>query len=108
MAAEELKPNNTNFSAINKPASAVRAFSNSEKRKCSHGNGKEGSVEATSCPQGEHVSELQPRAAEWWVVWPVGRRQALCLGFKFKLGVYNRLSIHGNEPLFLFGDIVPV
>ena len=76
MAAEKLKPNNTNFSAINKPASAVRAFSNSEERKCSHGYGKEGSVEATSCPQGAHVSEFQPRAAKWWVVWPVGKRLA--------------------------------
>lgn len=76
MAAEKLKPNNTNFSAINKPASAVRAFRNSEKRKCSHGNGKEGSVESTSCLQGEHVSEFQPRVAEWWVVWLVEKRQA--------------------------------
>jgi hypothetical protein len=59
-AAEKIEPNNTNFSAINKPASAVRAFDNTEKRKGSHGNEKEGSGEATLCLQGEHVSKFQP------------------------------------------------
>lgn len=60
MAAEKIKPNNTNFTAINKPASAVRAFDNTGKRKGSHGNQKEGPGEAILCLQGKYVSKFQP------------------------------------------------
>lgn len=60
MAAEKIKPNNTNFSAINKPASTARAFDNTEKRKGSHGNEKEGSGEAILGLQGKRVSKFQP------------------------------------------------